>query len=128
MDKKKISDRQCYDTGLAVILILLLISWFTEKDIYWKLSIPVLVCCMTVPKVFSLLARGWFAFSQVLGNLVSKLILTIIFFVVVTPVALLMKIVGKDAMQLKKWKAGHQSVFFDRSSKKIRPEDFERPF
>lgn len=128
MEKKKITDNQCKDTGLALILILLLIAWFTKKPIYWQLAIPVLVIIMTVPRLFKIPARGWFGLSHFLGSIVSKILLAILFYGIVTPVGLVMRAIGKDSMWLKKWKSGQESVFIDRSSDKVIPENLEKPF
>ncbi len=128
MEKKKITDNQCKDTGLALILILLLIAWFSGKPIYWKLAIPVLVVTMTVPRLFKIPAIGWFGLSHFLGSIVSKILLSVLFFGIVTPVGLLMRLTGKDSMGLKKWKSGRQSVFIDRSSETVEAEKLEKPF
>lgn len=128
MEKKKITENQCKDTGLALILILLLISWFTEKSIYWQSAIPVLILTMTVPKIFKIPAVVWFGFSHFLGGIVSKILLTVVFFGVITPIGLLMRLFGKDSMRLKEWKLGRGSVFVDRLSHKVSAADLERPF
>jgi len=126
--KKKITETQCKDTGLALILILLLLSWYTQKDTYWQLAIPVLVLTMTAPKVFTIPAKGWFGFSYSLGGIVSKILLAVLFFCVITPVGITMRLIGKDSMRLKEWKLGRESVFIDRSSNKVGAADLEKPF
>ncbi len=57
----------------------------------------------------------------------SKIILSIIFFTVVTPLALLRRTFGHDPMQLKKWKNGSESVFESRDHS-FTPEEIERPY
>ena len=46
--------------------------------------------------------------------MVSKIILTLIFFLIVTPVGLIRRWTGADSLQLKKWKQGTDSVFVER--------------
>jgi len=125
---KNISENQCKDTGLAVILILLMSSWFTQESIYWRLAIPVLIITMTVPKIFKIPARGWFGLSNFLGNNVSKILLSVLFFVVITPVGVVARLLGKDSMRLREWKSGRESVFVNRSADKVCAVDLERPF
>ena len=48
------------------------------------------------------LNKAWFRFGVFLGNFVSPIIMGIIFFLVVTPIGLLMKLLGKDLINLKK--------------------------
>ncbi len=128
MENREITENQCKDTGLAILLILLLLSWFTQRPIYWQIAIPVLVLTMTVPKIFRIPAKGWFGFSHMLGGVVSKILLAILFFVIITPIGFMMRLAGKDSMRLKGWKNGKESVFIDRSLAEVNPDDFEKPF
>lgn len=128
MEKKKITENQCKDTGLALILILLILCAITGKDGYWQVAIPVLIVTMTVPKLFMIPAKGWFGLSNFLGNIVSKILLAILFFGVITPIGVIMRVLGKDSMRLKEWKSGHESVFIDRSASKVEGADLEKPF
>jgi hypothetical protein len=62
-----------------------------------------------------------------LGTVMSKILLTIVFFFIVTPVGIIRKWLGADAMQLKKWKKDTSSVFTDRH-KMYQPKDIEKPY
>lgn len=128
MEINKITENQCKDTGLALILICLLISYFTQKNIYWQIAIPVLIVTMTVPKVFTIPAVVWFGASAILGGIMSKILLAILFYFVITPIGLLMRLFGKNSMRLKEWKSGRESVFIDRSSLKVNADDLKNPF
>ena len=44
----------------------------------------------------------WMKFGILLGNIISPIVLGIIFFLVITPTAMIMKILGKDLLSLKK--------------------------
>ena len=44
----------------------------------------------------------WMVFAFVMGNIMSRVFLTLIFFLVVTPLGFLGKIIGRDKLQLKK--------------------------
>jgi multisubunit Na+/H+ antiporter MnhG subunit len=127
MDKMKATANQAKDTGLAMILILLLIVHFGEKYFLILPAIAVLVLTMTWPAAFRPLAWIWFKFSHFLGSIVSRILLTIIFFVVATPVGLMMRLAGKDAMSLKTWKDGQGSAFTKRDHTFTR-EELERPY
>ena len=48
------------------------------------------------------LNKLWFKFGIFLGRIVSPLVMGIIFFAVVTPIALIMKLLRKDVLNLKK--------------------------
>jgi hypothetical protein len=53
----------------------------------------------------------WMAFAFILGQIVTTIILTLLFFVVVTPMGLLMRLLGKDLLQ-KRWKQVEASSYW----------------
>ena len=48
------------------------------------------------------LNKIWFKFGLLLGQLISPIIMGVIFFLVVSPIACLMRVLGKDVLKLKK--------------------------
>ena len=52
-------------------------------------------------KILTPLNKIWFKFGLLLGKMVSPLIMGIIFFLVVTPIAFIMRLIGKDLLNLK---------------------------
>ena len=59
-----VSKKQASDTGMAIVLILLLIGMFTQNDFYYKLAIPVLIMNMTFPMFYYPFAIVWLGFSD----------------------------------------------------------------
>jgi hypothetical protein len=55
--------------------------------------------CRLIPPLFRLIYHFWIGFSVVLGYFVSRILLTIIFFLVLMPTGLIMRLVGKDPME-----------------------------
>jgi len=122
-----IPDNKPKDTGLAAVLILLLVTWFTA-NIAWVIpAIVVLILTMTVPVVFKPLSVVWFGFANMLGQVVSTLILTILFLLVLMPIGLIRKMGGADALGLKKWGNGDASAFVVREHL-YTAEDLEKPY
>lgn len=118
---------QSRDTGMAMVLICLLLAYWGQRPFFLPLAIILLLLTMTWPPVFRPLAVLWFGLSHIMGNLVSKIVLSILFFVLVTPVGLIRRWAGKDAMQLRKWKKDNGSVFVAREGA-MRPEDLNNPY
>jgi Saxitoxin biosynthesis operon protein SxtJ len=112
---------QCKDTGLAIVLILLLLAVFLRDDgrvikpAFVIAAVAVHVLNMIAPRLYHWAAIVWFGFSHLLGTVMSKVILTIVFVLVVTPVAVIRRMMGKDALQLKAFKAGSASVMVERN-------------
>lgn len=112
---------------MAAVLILLLITWFTA-NIAWVIpAIVVLILTMTIPVVFKPLSVLWFGLANILGHVVSTLILSVLFFVVLMPVGLIRKMGGADALRLKEWRNGDDSAFVVREHL-YTAEDLEKPY
>lgn len=124
---RNINKKKCNDAGQALVLIFLLLFFFSENSIFAKLAIPLLVLNMIMPIIFKPFAYLWFGLSNILGSIVSKVILTIVYIVILMPVGLLRRISGKDPMQLKKFKKGKSSVLIERNHL-YTLADLEKPF
>ena len=122
-----ITKEQCKDTGMAMILICLLIEMFTHKHQYITLTLVILIVNMILPTIFKPLALVWFAFSRLLGTISSKILLTIIFFIIIIPVGIFRKLIGKDSMRIHQWKKQTTSVMKKRYHT-FTSEDIETPY
>lgn len=127
MQNGKISKQDALNAGLALLLInmLLLIFWPQRWQV-WSAT-AILVLLMTLPRLFTPFAVVWFKFSEILGALMSRVLLGVIFLVLVCPVGLLRRLAGKDAMRLKPWKKGQESLFLVKDQLFV-PSDMEHPF
>ena len=99
------------DAGMALILIALLVAYFWNDQRYLAAGIVLLIVNMSYPKLFKPFARLWFGLSHILGAVMSRLILGLIFFLMVLPVGLIRRVMGKDSLNLRKWKTGSETVF-----------------
>ena len=105
-----ISKEQAKDTGMAVVLILLLIGVIHQDLVTIKIAIIALILAMATPLVYKYVAIVWLGLSHLLGSIVSKILLTLIFFFIVFPVGFIRKLLGYDTLKLKEFKKGTESV------------------
>lgn len=124
---KSISPDQTKDTGMAMVLICLLIAFFSQNQQLSAVAILLLLINMIWPKIYKPVAKIWLGLSHLLGTIVSKIILSLIFFGLVMPVGLVRRFSGKDSLQVKKWKKGRDSVFKARDHE-FTPEDISHPY
>jgi len=70
----------------------------------WSLFIALIFLILGIinSKLLTPLNKIWFRFGILLGNFVSPIIMGIVFFIVVTPVSLILRLLGKDVLSLKK--------------------------
>jgi len=69
----------------------------------WAIAIAALfvAAALVRPKILRPLNRLWFRFGLLLGHIVSPIVMAVVFFVAVTPTALIMRAFGKDLLRLK---------------------------
>ncbi len=101
----KISSNKSF--GIVFFIFFLLVSLYpllkNENIRIWSLIIALifLVLGLFNSKILSPLNQLWFKFGLILGKIISPVIMGIIFFGVVTPIGVLMKILNKDLLSLK---------------------------
>ncbi len=122
-----IGKRQSRDTGEAMVLMLLLLGFFTENEVYYKLAIPALIMTMASPRMYYPLAVVWLGLSTMIGNIMTKVLLAMVFILMVLPVGYLRKILGKSSQYIGHWKEDSKSVLKVRN-KSFVSEDLVRPF
>tara|TARA_B100001027_G_scaffold171913_1_gene123313 strand:+ start:381 stop:758 length:378 start_codon:yes stop_codon:yes gene_type:complete len=93
--------------GIVFFIVFLLIGIYpllNQEDVrVWSLVISsiFLILGLLDSKILYPLNKIWIKFGNLLGKIVSPLVMGIIFFIVVTPIGLLMKLLKKDLLNLK---------------------------
>lgn len=93
--------------GLVFFLVFILIGIYpilNQGNIrVWSIIIAVvfLILGLSNSRILTPLNRIWFKFGIFLGKMISPIIMGVIFFLVVTPIGLIMKILGKDLLNIK---------------------------
>jgi hypothetical protein len=118
---------QCRDTGMAMVLLLLILGITLKRDALVLGALVLQVVVMTVPLIFAPIAVIWLGLSHLLGTVMSRVVLTVVFFLVVTPVGLLRRLLGKDSLRVRAFKAGDESVMLARNHL-CSGADLERPY
>jgi len=122
-----ITKDQAKDSGMAIMLILMIIGFYTNNDLFFKITLAVLLMNMIYPMFYYPFAVFWFGLANMLGTIVSKILLSVVFFIVVLPIALLRRLFGKDTLLLKKFKKSNESVMKTRNQTFV-AADLEKPF
>jgi hypothetical protein len=118
---------QARDTGMALVLICLIVFLVTREHRYVTIGALLLLVDMIVPAVFKPVAKVWFGLSHVLGTVMSKVLLSLVFFLVLLPMGWLRRMCGKDAMRLRAFGRDQASVFRVRDHQFV-SGDIEQPF
>ena len=105
MDEVKIGSNRSF--GVVFFVVFLIIAIYPlingEELRLWSLiiSIVFLFLGLANSKLLNPLNKLWFKFGIFLGKIISPLVMGIIFFLVVTPIGILMKLLNKDLLNLR---------------------------
>ena len=112
MTSKKIKIGSNKSFGIVFFVFFLIIAFysffFQQSEIkIWALILSFIFLFLGLLNSFLLtpLNKIWFKFGLLLGNIVSPVVMGFIFFLIVTPTALILKLLKKDILNLKKNKS-----------------------
>tara|TARA_B110000008_G_C16544578_1_gene393762 strand:+ start:10 stop:399 length:390 start_codon:yes stop_codon:yes gene_type:complete len=108
VEDKKIKIGSNKSFGVVFSIVFLIISLFpllNDNSIrIWSiiLSLIFLILGLLNSNILAPLNRIWFKFGIILGGIVSPIIMGLVFFLVVTPTSLILRLFKKDTLNLKK--------------------------
>lgn len=123
----KITPLQERDSCLALVFLILLIWLFWRNDWIIYIAMAVLLLGMVWPGAMRPFAWCWFGLSTLLGGIVSRVLLALVWLGLVVPVGFARKMMGKDSMRLKEWHKDDSSVFVKRDHK-YSANDLKTPY
>jgi hypothetical protein len=97
---------------LVIITGFLLLFLIYEKEWMLYVSFGTGIAGILVKPLATLLAKGWFKLGDLLGFVVSKVVLAVMFFIILTPIAFLYNIFNRDTLHLKR---KEKSLWSDRN-------------
>ncbi len=112
---------------MAMVLLLLILFVVRKREAFLIGAMVLHVLNMILPQIYRPIAVVWLGLSDLLGTVVSKIVLSIVFFGIVTPIATVRRLLGKDSLKLRAFKAGQDSVMVERNHRFI-GADLERPY
>lgn len=114
--------------GVLLVIGLLLFSFEKPSAIFFVVIGGLLILFgIVIPKVLKPLNRIWMSLAIVLSFIMSRVILTILFYLVLTPIGILAKLVGKKFMILK-YDISAKTYWEKRNIIHKKPIDYERQF
>jgi predicted membrane metal-binding protein len=96
---------------------------------FWALGVALAfaVIAFAMPRLLRPLNLVWFRFGLLLHAVVSPLVLGLLFFVTVTPTGLIMRLLGKDLLNLRRDEAA-ESYWIVREPRGPAPESMKNQF
>ena len=125
--KRKITKDQSRDTGMAMVLLLLILFGTRKREGILFAAMALHVLNMITPQIYRPVAVVWLGLSDLLGAVVPRILLGVLFFMVVTPIGLFRRLLGKDTLKLRAFKGSEGSVMLQRNHVFI-GRDLEKPY
>jgi hypothetical protein len=106
--------------GKLFFIFFLIVGFYplisSEAIRVWSIILSIVFLILTIfrPNSFTFLNNLWTQFGIILGKIISPIVMGLVFFVVVTPIGLLVRILKKDVMGLKR---GASSYWINREDK-----------
>ena len=99
--------------------------------IFWTITFVALATLLTflavvVPTWLALLNRLWFQLGLLLGRVVNPIVLGVIFFIFITPVAMITRLFGRDELLIRKRTVS--TYWLERKPVGPKPESFKNQF
>ena len=114
--------------AIVAVLFGILFPWLLKAGFVlwpWVLFALLAVTALIAPMSLGPVYKGWMRFGLLMSRFTTPLIMGLVFFLAITPAALVMKLIGRDSMKRDLEK--DQSTYRVASSKASR-ETLERPF
>ena len=93
--------------GIIFFIVFLLISVWPIMDgqepRVWSLIISLIFLILGIlnSKILTPLNLAWIKLGEILGRFIAPVVMAVIYFLIVTPIGLLMRIIGKDLLNIK---------------------------
>jgi len=116
----KIKSKDNITFGILFFIFFLIIGLYPLKSDeairVWSvvLSLVLLIITIIKPNLFTFLNKFWIKFGILLGKIISPIVMGLVFFFVVTPIGILVRVLKKDVMGLKR---GASSYWINRKDK-----------
>ena len=122
---------------LALVLGLLGLGWHTgfwrfeerpERAVWMLRAVPILaLVVLFVRPVWQKIYDGWMKFAEALGFVVTRLLLSVFYFLIMSPIGLVMRAFGRKPLDLA-WKDGKSSYWVEKKPVEQTIERYSKQF
>ncbi len=93
--------------GLLFFFVFVVLSLWPIKNgqslnlYYLIISIPFLVLGVINSKLLTPLNKSWIKFGEMLGRIIAPIVMALVYFIILTPISIIVRVAGKDLLQIK---------------------------
>ena len=119
--------------GITMGIILLIIAAFLflkEKDsfqLFIYIAGSFISLGLLIPIILKPIYLVWMIFAVILGWFMTRVIISLLYYIIITPIGLFLRIIGKDLLDLKE-KKNKKSYWNIRNSEDEQNQNYEKQF
>ena len=119
--------------GIIIGIVLLIISGFLfwkEKDsfqLFIAIGITLFLTAIAIPAVLKPVYWIWMIFAIILGWFMTRVILSLLFYIIFTSIGLTLRLFGKQFLELR-WDKSKESYWNFRTNEHLKKENYEKQF
>ena len=119
--------------GITISIILLMIAGFLfwkEKEsfqIFLAIGIFLFLAAIALPTVLKPVYWIWMIFATILGWIMTRVILSLLFYITLSPIGLILRFFGKQFLELR-WDQSKESYWNIRTNDHLQKEKYEKQF
>ena len=129
--KSEKSDLRKFGITIGVILLIIagFLFWKEKESFQILLTFGVTFCILgiAIPFILKPIYWVWMIFATILGWIMTRVILSLLFYIIFTPIGLILRFFGKQFLELR-WDKSKESYWNYRTNERLIKENYEKQF
>ena len=129
--KSEKSDLRKFGITIGVILLIIagFLFWKEKESFQILLTFGITSCILgiAIPFILKPIYWVWMIFATILGWIMTRVILSLLFYIIVTPIGLIPRFFGKQFLELQ-WDKSKESYWNFRTNEHLKKENYEKQF
>ena len=129
--KSEKSDLRKFGITIGVILLIIagFLFWKEKESFQILLIIGVTLCILgiAIPFILKPIYWVWMIFATILGWIMTRVILSLLFYIIFTPIGLILRFFGKQFLELR-WDKSKESYWNFRTNEHLQNKNYEKQF
>lgn len=118
------NDSETPKTQLVMVVGLLVIAAIFQNELFAYIALGIGLISLVIPPAGHWLVWGWYKLALILSRVMNPLILGLVYFTFISPIAILFRLFGNDPMRLK----DNKGSMYEIREKTYTKEDLEKPW
>lgn len=118
------NDPETPKAQLVIVVGLLVIAAIFQNEAFAYVALLIGLICLVIPPLGHWLVWAWYKLALILSRVMNPLILGLVYYTFISPIAILFRLFGNDPLELKATKGSMYEI----REKRYTKEDLEKPW